>query len=238
MGDSAKVAVVTGGGRGIGRAICVTLARQGWRVVVNYRERLAQAQAVIAGIIADGGEACAVQALERFGRDDALINNAGTHLPGARLGDMPASEWERILRVNLGGPFHLVRAVLPHMRARRSGHIINLSSNATQRLPAGYGAYAMSKVALEAFTRILAKEEGPNGIRVNAVAPGPIDTDMLAETMSTMGADRAQAFIQSIPLGRMGRPDEMASVAAFLLSDAASYITGQTIFANGGGPGG
>jgi len=127
--------------------------------------------------------------------------------------------------------------VLPHMRARGSGHVVNLSSNVTNRVPAGGGVYAVSKAALEAFTRILAKEEGANGIRVNAVGPGPIRTDMLAEAMQRMGPERADAFIRSVPLGRMGEPEEIAAMVAFLVSDAASYVTGQVIFVNGGGPG-
>jgi 3-oxoacyl-[acyl-carrier protein] reductase len=192
---------------------------------------------------ADVGEAGQAQAfvtatLDTWGRIDVLVNNAGVHLPGVKLGDMPTEEWERILRVNLSGPFHLVQAVLPHMRSRRSGHVINVSSNVTQRMPAGYGAYAVSKAGLEAFTRILAKEEGPNGIRVNAVAPGPIRTEMLQESLETMGLERANAFINSVPLGRAGQPEEIARVVAFLVSDAASYMTAQVIYVNGGGPGG
>jgi NAD(P)-dependent dehydrogenase (short-subunit alcohol dehydrogenase family) len=155
---------------------------------------------------------------------------------GVKAGDLPVDEWRRILQVNLDGPFHLIQAVLPQMRARRGGQIVNLSSNVTQRLPAGYAAYTVSKAALEALTRILAKEEGPNGIRVNAVAPGPIRTEMLAESMARMGPERADAFIKSVPLGRVGQPQEIASVVAFLVSDAASYLTGQVVFVNGGGP--
>jgi NAD(P)-dependent dehydrogenase (short-subunit alcohol dehydrogenase family) len=151
---------------------------------------------------------------------------------------MPAQEWERILRVNLSGPFHLIQAVLPGMRERRTGHIINLSSNVTGRMPAGYGAYTVSKSALETLTRILSKEEGANGIRVNAVAPGPIRTDMLRESLEVMGAERAEAFVRSVPLGRTGEPREIAAAVAFLVSDAASYITGQVLYVNGGGPGG
>jgi 3-oxoacyl-[acyl-carrier protein] reductase len=251
MDASNRVALVTGGSRGIGRAIVEALAGSGMRVALSYRERKEEADAVLAHSAGAGGTALALRAdvgnpadcarlidevTRSLGRIDVLVNNAGVAVTGVKAGDLPVDEWRRILQVNLEGPFHLIQAVLPQMRARRSGHIINLSSNVTQRLPAGYGAYTVSKAALEALTRILAKEEGPNGIRVNAVAPGPIRTEMLAESMARMGPERADAFIKSVPLGRVGQPQEIASVVAFLASDAASYLTGQVVFVNGGGP--
>ncbi len=141
------------------------------------------------------------------------------------------------MRVNLSGPFYLIQAALPHMKQRRSGQIINISSNVTQRFPMMLGPYTVTKCGLDALTRILAKEEGPNGIRVNAIAPGPIRTDMLEASLRAMGSERAEAFIRSVPLGRMGRPEEIASVVRFLVSEGGSYITGQVIYVNGGGPG-
>lgn len=238
------VAIVTGASRGIGRAIAAALAASGHRVVLSYRDREDQAA---------GGEAVAVRAdvgqpteadalvrtaLDTFGQVDVLVNNAGVHLPGVPLAAVRWEEWERLLRVNLSGPLRLIQAVIPQMRERRRGHIVNISSNVSQRLPAGSGPYTMSKVGLEALTRILAKEEGPHGIRVNAIAPGPIRTDMLEESLKVMGPERAEAFIRSVPLGRTGQPEEIASVVVFLVSDAASFITGQIIYVNGGGPGG
>jgi NAD(P)-dependent dehydrogenase (short-subunit alcohol dehydrogenase family) len=253
MTKEQRVAIVTGGSRGIGRAIVEALAEEGLRVVVNYRTRADEAQRLVERLNAQGGDTCAVQAdvgvhadigklvdaaIARYGRIDVLVNNAGVHVPGVRLADMRVSDWDYIIGVNLSAPFRLIQAVLPHMRKNKGGHIINLSSNVTQRLPASFGAYTVSKVGIDALTRILAKEEGVNGIRVNAIAPGPINTDMMAESLQVMGPQRAQALIASVPLGRMGEPSEIAAVARFLVSPGASYLTGQTIYVNGGGPGG
>jgi NAD(P)-dependent dehydrogenase (short-subunit alcohol dehydrogenase family) len=248
-----RVAIVTGGSRGIGRAIVELLAARGYRTLFTYASRVSDADATVEAVRKAGGTAQAMQAnvaeamaaqgvagraLELWGRIDLLVNNAGTHLPGVSLADTPASEWERVLRTNLYGPFHLVQAVLPAMREQKRGQVISISSNVTQRLPALYGVYTISKVALDAFTRILAKEEGPHGIRVNAVAPGPIRTEMLEESLAKLGPAKAQAFIESVPLRRAGEPGEIAEVVAFLASDASSYMTGQTVYVNGGGPGG
>ena len=246
-----RVALVTGGSRGIGRAIALALAREGYSIALNYRARSDEATQAVGEIERAGGEGRAFAAdlgessqcrglvdtvLQAMRRVDVLVNNAGIALPGLRIADIAAHDWERVLRVNVDAPFHLVQAVLPHMRARGSGHIVNLSSNVTNRVPVAGGVYAVSKAALEAFTRILAKEEGANGIRVNAVGPGPIRTEMLAESFEKMGRERADAFVRSVPLGRMGEPEEIAAMVAFLVSDAASYVTGQVIFVNGGGP--
>jgi 3-oxoacyl-[acyl-carrier protein] reductase len=248
-----SVALVTGGSRGIGRAIVEMLAARGYRVMFTYARRESDAASVEAGVKAAGGEAKGLRAdvadarsakhvvestLAAFGRLDVLVNNAGTHLPGVSIADTSPEEWDRVLHVNLYGPFHMVQAVLPHMRLRKSGNIVNLSSNVTNRFPAQNCVYTVSKVGLEAFTRILSKEEGRNGIRVNAIGPGPIRTDMLEETMVKIGPERADAFIKSVPLGRKGEPREIAEAVAFLVSDAASYMTGQIVFVNGGGPGG
>jgi 3-oxoacyl-[acyl-carrier protein] reductase len=253
MSDAGRTAIVTGASRGIGRAIAQALADDGFRVAVNYLTRDLEARELVDKISAGGGAARAFRAnvsepaecarlvegaLAAFGRLDVLVNNAGISQTGVPIADLPAEEWERMLRINLSGPFYLIKAVLPHMRQRRSGHIVNLSSNVTQRFPATYGAYTVSKAGVDALTRVLAKEEGPNGIRVNAIAPGPIATDMFAQARAVMGTERADAFVKSIPLGRTGRPEEIASAVRFLVSEAASYLTGQVVYVNGGGPGG
>ena len=253
MSDARRTAVVTGASRGIGRAIAQALADDGFQVAVNYLSRDLEARELVDKISAGGGAARAFRAnvsdpaecarlvegaLAAFGRLDVLVNNAGISQTGVPIADLPAEDWERMLRINLSGPFYLIKAVLPHMRQRRSGHIVNLSSNVTQRFPATYGAYTVSKAGVDALTRVLAKEEGPNGIRVNAIAPGPIATDMFAQALAVMGPERAEAFVKSIPLGRTGQPEEIASAVRFLVSDAASYLTGQVVYVNGGGPGG
>ena len=250
--DKSRVAVVTGGSRGIGRAIVEMLSSRGHRVLFTYASREKDATAVEVAVKAAGGEARKIRAdvsdaksahaviqsaLDAFGRVDVLVNNAGTHLPDVSVADTSPEEWDRVLRVNLYGTFHMVQAVLPAMRANKGGNIVNLSSNITSRFAAKNCVYTVSKVGVEALTRILSKEEGRNGIRVNAVAPGPIRTDMLEETFVKIGAERADAFIKSVPLGRLGEPREIAEAVAFLVSDAASYVTGQIVFVNGGGPG-
>jgi 3-oxoacyl-[acyl-carrier protein] reductase len=251
--EDKRVAVVTGGSRGIGRATVAALAAAGHRVLFTYRERDTEAKALEAKMrgagaqvisyradVSDPGAARAVvqTTLGAYGRLDVLVNNAGVHVPGVKLADLRVEDWQWVLDVNVSGPFHMIQAVLPRMREQRSGHIITLSSNVTQRMPAGNGVYTVSKVAIEAITRILSKEEGPNGIRVNAVAPGPIRTDMLAEALAKLTPEKAEAFVKSVPLGRAGEPEEIASVIAFLASDAASYVTGQVVYVNGGGPAG
>jgi 3-oxoacyl-[acyl-carrier protein] reductase len=253
MSASNRVAIVTGGSRGIGRAIALRLAQDGLRVAVNYAGHAEAANEVVKQIQQAGSKAIAVQAdignteaaralvqaaNDAFGQVDVLVNNAGVAVTGMRIGDTSEQDWQRILNVNLNGPFYMCQAVLPLMRARKQGQIVNISSNVTLRLPAMMGAYTVSKMALNAMTTVMAKEEGVHGIRINAIAPGPIMTDMLAESLRIMGKERADAFLKSVPMGRAGQPEEIAGMVAMLVSDTASYVTGQVIYVNGGGPGG
>ena len=248
-----RVAIVTGGSRGIGRAIALALAAEDCDVVLSYVNDQDAAAEVVSAIEARGRRALAVRAdlgeqgdatalveatLAAFGGVDVLVNNAGVSSNESFIADTPPETWVRIIDVNLHGTYHMVRAVTPLMRARGAGHIVNLSSNVTQRMPATFGAYTVSKSAVEALTRILAKEEGPHGIHVNAVAPGPIMTDMLDGLLETMGEARARAFVESVPLRRAGQPAGIAAVVAMLVSATASFISGEVIYVNGGGPGG
>jgi 3-oxoacyl-[acyl-carrier protein] reductase len=245
-----KVAIVTGGSRGIGRAIALRLAREGAAVAVNYRAQAAAAEQTVAEIHALGGEAKAVQAdvadraaadllaaetLERFGRIDILVNNAGVFFKSDVM-NFNTSEFQQMRATNVGGVIHSIAAVLPAMKARRSGTIVNLSSLAAlgTAMP-GTTFYAATKAAVSILTKRFAMELGQFGITVNAVAPGFIVTDMVAagrtpeelkQLVDTM-ASRAM-------LRRTGTPEDVASVVAFLASPDAAFITGQILAADGG----
>ncbi len=238
------VAIVTGGSRGIGRATALLMAREGAKVVVNYRDRKEAAEATVAQIEAWGGEAVGVQAdvsqpeageviaaftLERFGQIDVLVNNAGI-VRDSLLLSMSQAEWREVIETNLSGVFHTTRAVVRPMLRRRRGRIINVSSMVSDRFGIGQSNYAASKGGINAFTRALARELAPKGIAVNAVAPGLIATDMSAVTVKEVGGDR-----RLLPrLGRIGTPEDIAPVIVFLASDDARYIAGEIIHVDGG----
>ncbi len=239
-----KVAVVTGASRGIGRAVAERFARDGARVVVNYARSGDQAEQVVAGIREWGGEAIAVRAdmgrpeqiaqlfeqtTERFGRLDVLVNNAGAY-DAHRLERSDEAHYAALFDVNVRGVLLASREAARRF-GETGGRIINISSGAARAAVPGGAVYAASKAAVEALTRCHAAELGPRGITVNAVAPGFTESDMLDVALP---AEARDGMIALTALGRLGRPEDIADVVAFLTSDDARWITGETIGASGG----
>jgi 3-oxoacyl-[acyl-carrier protein] reductase len=242
-----RVALVTGGSSGIGAATALVLARAGARVAVGYHGNADGAAAVVGRITDAGGTATAVRADVRhvaeihalvdrargeLGPIDILVNNAGSLVRRARIGELTEQTWDDIQALNLKSAVFCSQAVVPSMVERRRGAIVNIVSIAGHNGGGpGAGAYAVAKAGLTAFTKALAKEMAVHGIRVNAVSPGVITTPF-HERFST--PEMMQTFVGMIPLGRTGTADECASVIAFLASDHASYIVGETVEVNGG----
>jgi NAD(P)-dependent dehydrogenase (short-subunit alcohol dehydrogenase family) len=241
-----RVGLVTGGGGGIGREIARRLARDGMAVAVLDRDGdAAQAVAAEVGGLAVAADvtvsdevARAVDAtLARFGKIDVLVNNAGIGWTGPAL-EMPLEAFQGMLRVNVEGVFIVSRAVLPHMIARRSGSVVNLASWAGKTGAAYFAGYSATKFAVIGLTQALAREMAPHGVRVNAICPGiVVDTAMrtaLEAQQRRYGLPETAEREKLIPLGRVSVPDDVARVAAFLASDEAAYITGESINLSGG----
>ena len=239
-----RVALVTGASRGIGRAIALELAEEGYAVCVNYLEHRQQAEEVAETIrrrggsamaaradVADGGavEAMARQAERELGPISLLVNNAG--IAGQmQFQDITDEQWNRYLAVNLGGARNAIRAVLPWMLSEKRGCIVNISSIWGLRGASCEVAYACTKAALIGLTRSLALELAPSQIRVNCVAPGVINTDMV----QVLGQETLRQLAEETPLGRLGTPEDVAHAVVFLASDKASFLTGQVLGADGG----
>ena len=244
MDLTGRNALVTGGSRGIGRAVCLELARRGANVAVNYAGNARAAEETAAACRELGVQAFAVQAdvsdsaaaeamvkavIERFGRLDILVNNAGITRDKLAL-QMKNEDLDAVLDTNLKGAFYCMRAAYRPMMKQRYGRIVNLSSVVGLRGNPGQANYAASKAGLIGMTKSAAKELGGRSVTVNAVAPGFIETDMTA----ALTEEQRKAYAEAIPLGRLGSAQDIADTVAFLTSDKASYITGQVIAVNGG----
>ncbi len=239
-----RVGIVTGGAQGIGRGLCLALAASGATVVVGTRPGGTSPEEVLAAITEAGGQCTAIaadvseseqaealvaQTRSVYGRVDILVNNAGAH-QDALLLEMTPEAWDRVFATNVRGTFNCTRAVAPHMIEQRSGAIINISSITADQCNVGASNYVASKGAINSFTRAAAVELARFGVRINAVAPGVVETRMMTRVL-----DRARETLRKrIPLGRFADPEEIANVVVFLASDRASYITGEVIHVTGG----
>ncbi len=241
-----RVVLVTGSSRGIGAEVAVKAAAEGARVAVHYHHagdagegtlaRLRNLGAEAEGFAADVGigdqaEGLVARVIERFGRIDALVNNAGLTQVGPFL-DIDPAEWDSVIATDLTAAFHTTRAALPSMLERGSGAIVNVASRLGQMGVAETAAYSAAKAGLIGLTRSLAREFGPRGIRINAVAPGVTITEM---TTDLVEGEEGRRRLRDMALGRFGRADEVADAVIFLLSDASSLFLGQTLNPNAGG---
>lgn len=239
-----KVALVTGGSRGIGRAIALKLAENGADVAINYAGNTAAAEEVKAAIEqmgrkvlliqcsvadTDGVQAMVNQVVKELGRLDILVNNAGITRDGLLM-RMKEADWDDVMNTNLKGVYNCSKAVMRTMMKQKSGRIVNMASVVGEMGNAGQANYAAAKAGVIGFTKSLAKEVASRGITVNAIAPGFIATDMT----SVLSDDQKAEMARTIPLGRAGQPEDVANAVLFLASEGAAYITGQVLNVDGG----
>lgn len=236
-----KIAIVTGAGQGIGKGIATKLTAEGATVVVtDINDETAQATAAElggTGLVADVTSLDSVRAMveatiEAHGRIDVLINNAGWDLVGPFLDSDPA-QWQKIMAINLYGVFNTTYTVLPHMAQVGAGSVVNISSDAGRVGSSGEAVYSAAKGGVISFTKTMARESARAGLRINAVCPGPTDTPLF----DSIGGDNPklrEALTKAIPLRRLGQPEDLANAVAFLASDEAAFITGQTLSVSGG----
>lgn len=245
-----RVALVTAGSKGIGRATALRLARDGADVAISYASDDVAAADCVASIERLGRRACSMRApaedfaagerlvertIERLGPIGILVHNAGVDWDGTPVAETRPEDLIRVMTINALAPHHLSRLVLPAMRTLTRGDVVMVSSMVTEVKGAGYAPYCMSKAALEALAAVLAKEERANGIHVNCVAPGLVETPLGMRYVEALGGSDMRALDGVVPYGRVCQPEQVASVIAFLVSEDASYVNGQTIYVHGGG---
>lgn len=241
-----RVAIVSGGSRGIGQAIALALAEAGADVAINYRRNDAAAEATVSHIEALGRRARAFKAnvadyeevkemvvgvIDALGKVDILVSNAGIASRGRFLADTDVEEMHRVINTHLFGAFHLTKEALPYMRREKRGDIIFISSRATLNLSPGHIPYAVAKSGLEAMAKCLAKEEMPNGIRVNIIGPGLVETEMGRRlAIATRGVEDIKDLYATSAFGRVAQPADVGNLVAFLCSEEGGYISGQAIY--------
>jgi len=246
---SGKVAIVTGGGRGIGKGIALALAGEGADIAFNYRRDIEAAKSTAGAIAAMGRRALSIQAdvtdyaqvkaavaqtVDTFGKIDILVNNAGIASRGKFVADTEADEMERLFKIHVMGAFYFIKSALPILRAQKRGDIINISSVSPFSCPAGHAPYATAKAALNALSSVLAREELGHNIRVNTIACGIVETDMAARLVrGAMGMD-LKDLAKNLPFGRVCQPEDVGNLCAFLCSDEGGYISGHPVFLDGG----
>jgi len=246
---SGKVALVTGGGRGIGKGIALALAGEGADIAYNYRRDADAAKSTDGEIVALGRRALSIQAdvtdytqvkaavaktVDTFGKIDILVNNAGIASRGRFVADTEVEEMERLFRIHVMGAFYFIKEALPVLRKQKRGDIINISSVSPFSCMAGHAPYAVAKAGLNAMSSCLAKEEVSRNIRVNTIACGLVETDMGARLIKGVMGMEVKELAKNLPFGRICQPGDVGNLCVFLCSDEGSYISGHPIFLDGG----